>query len=370
MPHVAGMRRGSDTGSPHNAGHIMVDGVEYDVSNLVLSIKRCSLDQDRNTVPHYPHIVPSPGQPETRKRAGAVPNYPRIVPSTWQSETRQPRLTKSFHTSIPSKELLPNRANSCQGHYQKSETHPFRCSPISPNEEGRRKPASPPPPQASSSNNIPPPPPSPPSRDRSSPVDKYERRKHSIVPQYCLTPSSTMDKYARKKTHDSKYSTRSMRKSLKHCPSSSVGSFSSMGSTRSIITSPSSLKRKTSHVEIYPGIYRPVSLARREVDAYGVVLCVFPISNSTCRFFSCWGPRILCEPFRKVASDPPVVWPAVPAFPVSRAWSTWCVPLAKRFLPSKRNLEKVSGWGFGLRTCKTRPSVYVLQPYYTAKKAK
>jgi hypothetical protein len=227
------MSRGS------NAGHILVDGIEYDVSNL-LSMQSV-LEEDRSrTVPNYPHIEPSPWQPETRKR----------------TDREQPRTTSTVHTSSPSKKILP-RAHSRRGLRGKS--HSFSCSPAKkPKGDLRnyltlqqrfdsslRALQKPPPPQASLPNNSVLPPPPPPmmeddadnfEQNWKAPVDgDYERRKQLIEDPF----------------RDSPYISSSMRKCIDGLPYSSKG-------TRSSSTSPPLKKAPPLQVEISPGFYQPL----------------------------------------------------------------------------------------------------------------
>jgi hypothetical protein len=231
MPPVANsMSRGSP-----NSGHILVDGVEYDVSNL-LSMQSV-LDKDRSTVPNYPYVEPSPWQPETRKR----------------TDREQPRTTSTLHTSSPSKKVLP-RTNSRRGHHK---SHSFTCSPTKKPKGDLRnyltlqqrfdsslRALQKRPPQTSSSNNSVPPPPPPPMEDDAhnfeqnwtSPLDgDYERKKQVIEDPF----------------RDSPYISRSMRKSINAFPSSSKGA-------RSSSTSPSLKTAPALQVEISPGFYQPL----------------------------------------------------------------------------------------------------------------
>ena len=166
-----------------NTGYILVDGVEYDVSNLLSAHQSVQHDKDRSpTVPnYYPRIEPSPWQPESRKRSGR----------------EQPRMTSTLHTLSPSKKVLP-RTNSRRWAHK---SHSFSgCSPTKkPKGDLRnyltlqqrfdsslRALLKPPPPHASSSNNSVPPPPPPPmendadnfEQDWTSPIidGEYERK--------------------------------------------------------------------------------------------------------------------------------------------------------------------------------------------------
>lgn len=263
MPPVADISRGSGAGgspaAPNSAGHVLVDGVEFDVSNLLCMRSAPAVIDGSTTIPnYYPHIEPSPWQPETRKRTGL--------------EQQQPRPTSQFHhhTSLlsPSKKevlLVAATTNTnCsprEHHRSNSFSSPSSTEPLAGNyrkyltlkqrfDSSLRavKKAPPPPGEASSSNNSvrPPPPPPPPMEDDddfeqnwiSPPMDEYERRKKSIEDPF----------------RDSPYISRSERKSLNYSPSSMGSSSSIMGSSSN---SPSFHKAPL-QVEISPGFYQPL----------------------------------------------------------------------------------------------------------------
>jgi hypothetical protein len=240
-------------GASGNADCIRVDGVEYNVSNL-LSMKNI-LDKDRSTVPNYPRVVePSPWQPEKRDRTGR----------------------EQSRTTFPRKELLPiSRSNSFRRRnlYKSDSSRSLKgsCLTIKPPKGDRRKYLTlkqrfdsslravqkPPPHHASSSSSnsssvLPPPPPPPPmendddnfEQDWTSPKDNCERRKQLTADPF----------------QDSPY----MRNSLNDCPSSMEFSSSSSSSTSSSVP----LKRTPPlQMELFPGFHQPLLGAAHTLQA-------------------------------------------------------------------------------------------------------